>query len=103
MPITMKSNKLTGGEVKHIADLANLRLSEEEITKFGTQLSSVLDYIDKLQAIDVKNTQPTNQITGLKDIVEEDFARPSLEQLDALSGAKKKHNSNFQVKAVFEE
>lgn len=88
-------------DIKHIALLANLTLPEDELTKFQEQLSSILDYIEKLQKLDVKNIQPTSQITGLGNIVKEDLATPSLNQEEALSSSGKKYNGCFQVEAIF--
>lgn len=92
---TMKIN------VKHVAKLANLKLKEEEVEKFEKQLSSVLDYIKKLEELDTKNIEPTSQVTGLKNITREDKTQPSLSQEEALSNAPKKHNGLFEVDAIF--
>lgn len=88
-------------DVKHIAKLANLNLSDEELTKFQVQLSSILDYIEKLQKLDVKNIQPTSQVTGLKNITSEDKTTPSLTQDTSISSAKKQKNGCFETKAIF--
>lgn len=93
--------KLTQEEVKHIALLANLTFKEEEMDKFQTQLSSVLDYIEKLQKLDVKNTRETNQVTGLENITSEDIPQTSFKQEEAISNANKQKNGTFTVKAIF--
>lgn len=90
-------------DVKHVAKLANLPLNDAEIEKFDKQLSSVLDYITKLEEIDTKDIEPTSQVTGLENITREDTTRPSLSQQEALSNAVTQHNGFFQVKGIFEE
>ncbi len=62
----------TKDQVKHIAQLARLGLSDEEISKFSAQLSSILDYVAQLEEVDVKNVEPTSQVTGLKNVLRKD-------------------------------
>lgn len=88
--------------IHHVAKLANLKLSSDEETKFATQLSSVLDYINKLNELNTSNVEPTSQVTGLENVMREDKAAPSLPQLEALSQAKHTHNGMFAVKGIFD-
>lgn len=66
---------LTKQEILHIAQLARLELSEEEVEKFRTQLSGILDYVGQLQKVDTKDIDPISQITGLQNVMREDIAR----------------------------
>ena len=88
--------------VPHIAKLANLPLTEEEIKQFGPQLESTLAYIDQLNEVDTKNIEPTSQVTGLENVLREDEAEDSLSQKAVLSNAKVIHNGFIQVKGIFE-
>lgn len=90
-------------DVSHIAKLANLPLSSTEKAKFKNQLEETLEYIEGLNEVETKNTEPTSQVTGLENIMREDAAGPSLSQNDALSNAKSKHNGFFKVNAIFED
>jgi aspartyl-tRNA(Asn)/glutamyl-tRNA(Gln) amidotransferase subunit C len=65
--------QLTKQEIEHVAKLARLELTEEEIKKYGEQLSGVLSYIDQLQEVDTKNIEPTAQVTGLQNSWREDI------------------------------
>lgn len=65
--------KLSKEEIRHIADLARIQLSENEEEKYAAELSSVLDYIDILQGVDVENIAPTAQVTGLENVTREDI------------------------------
>jgi aspartyl-tRNA(Asn)/glutamyl-tRNA(Gln) amidotransferase subunit C len=60
--------KLTHEEVRHIAKLAKLRLSEEEVEKFSSQLSDILSYTEMLGEVDTDGIEPIAQITGLQNI-----------------------------------
>lgn len=59
---------LTNTEVKKIAKLARLNLSDAEIQKYAQQLSSILDYFEILKEVNTENVKPIAQITGLKNI-----------------------------------
>jgi aspartyl-tRNA(Asn)/glutamyl-tRNA(Gln) amidotransferase subunit C len=64
--------KLTTDEIKHVANLARLELSEQEGELYGDQLSDVLSYIDQLREVDVRGVEPTAQVTGLVNVLRED-------------------------------
>lgn len=87
--------------IAHVAKLANLQISSDEEQKFEMQLSTVLDYIARLNEIDTTNVEETSQVTGLENITRKDEARKSLSQKEALSQAKSTHNGFFAVKGVF--
>ncbi len=89
-------------DVLHIAKLANLVISETEAKKFENQLSSILEYIDRLKKVNTENVDETSQITNLVNVTKNDDTSPSLTQEEALSNTKSKHNGLFKVKAVFE-
>lgn len=89
-------------DVKHIAKLANLEITPEKEIKLEKQLTSILDYIDKLQEVDTNNIPETNQVTGLENITREDVSSPSLTQQESLSNSKSTHNGMFKVKGVLQ-
>jgi aspartyl-tRNA(Asn)/glutamyl-tRNA(Gln) amidotransferase subunit C len=90
-------------DVLHIAKLANLPLRKEEIAKYEEQLSSILDYIEKLKKIKTDNVLETNQVTNLENVTKEDSTSASLTQEAALSNTKNKQNGFFKVKAILEQ
>lgn len=63
---------LTKEQIKHIANLARLELSEAEELKYGQQLSAVLGYVDKLNEVDTSKTDITAQVSGLLNVWRED-------------------------------
>jgi aspartyl-tRNA(Asn)/glutamyl-tRNA(Gln) amidotransferase subunit C len=63
---------LTKDEVKHIASLARIGMSEKEVDKFSTDLSSILDWIEQLKEVDISGVEPTAHITGLENKSRED-------------------------------
>jgi aspartyl-tRNA(Asn)/glutamyl-tRNA(Gln) amidotransferase subunit C len=89
-------------DVPHIAKLANLPLSDEEIKKFDKQLAETLKYVENLAEIDTKNLKPTSHVTGLENVTRDDVAQPSLTQKQALSNAKKTYHGSFEVEAILD-
>ena len=88
--------KISSSEVKYIAKLANLNLTEKETEKFKGQLSDIVSYVDELQKVDTKNVEPTSQTTGLENVSREDTPYgQSLTQDEAISGGNKVHNGYF--------
>ena len=77
---------LTEDQVRHIAKLARLTLSEEEVQKYTKDLTSILGYIEVLQEVDTKNVLPTAQVTGLHGGLREDSITPPIATPDALLG-----------------
>lgn len=64
--------KFTKDEIKHIARLARIRLSEAEVEKFASQLTNVLSYVDILNELDTEGVELTSQVTGLTNVMGED-------------------------------
>ncbi len=94
---------LTKDQVKHVAKLANLPLTEDEIEKYSKQLSKILDYIESLNKVNTENVEPTFNTTGLENIMSEDKVSNSLTQEESLSNASKKDKGFFVTKGVFNE
>ncbi len=96
--------KITRQDVEHVAKLARLGLTEQEIEKYQKELSSVLAYVEQLRAVDTKNVPPTAQVTGLTNIFREDEVKKSTIPLDdSLKNAPAKEGRYLKVKAIFGE
>jgi len=94
---------LTLAEVEHVAKLARLRLSAEELEQMQSQLSNILDYINMLSEVDVQDVPATAQVTDLLNVMRPDDVRPSLPREDVLANAPDQQDGMFRVKALFEE
>jgi aspartyl-tRNA(Asn)/glutamyl-tRNA(Gln) amidotransferase subunit C len=93
---------LTPAEVAHVARLARLSLSEEELARMGSQLSNILAYIEMLQEVDVSGVPPTAQVTNLETVMRPDEVAPPLPREEALSNAPDQRDGMFRVKAVLD-
>jgi aspartyl-tRNA(Asn)/glutamyl-tRNA(Gln) amidotransferase subunit C len=94
---------LTQAEVEHVARLARLQLTPDELALMREQLSNILDYIAILQEVDVEGVPPTAQVTGLSSIFRSDAVALSLTREEALANAPDQQNGMFRVKAVFDD
>lgn len=93
---------LTLEEVQHIADLARLKLTEEELSRYRNQLSAILDYFQQLQAIPVEEIPPTTSGLDLKSALREDRVRPGLDLEDLMVNAPDVEDDQFRVPPIFE-
>ena len=82
--------------IEHVAELARLKLTNEEIEKFLPQLKEILDAFSKLDEIDVKDVKPSFQPIDLKNVMREDKAEQCLTQEEALSLTEHKKDGYFK-------
>ncbi len=94
--------KLTTDQVKKVAQLASLPLSESELEKSAEELSAILDYVDQLNRVQNVNIDPKYNITGLENVMEEDVPQPSLTQQQATANAPLSKDGLFVTKGVFD-
>ncbi len=87
-------------QVKHVALLARLELSDEELDYFGGQLAQILEHIDKISAVDTSNVEPTAHAVEVTNVFREDETTPSLSQDEALSNAPKAESGGFVVPKI---
>ena len=92
---------LTREEVAHIAQLARLELTEEEIARYREQLSDVLDYVARLQGLDTADIPPTASGLPPRTVLREDEPRPGLPRDEVLANAADTENGQFRVPPVF--
>jgi aspartyl-tRNA(Asn)/glutamyl-tRNA(Gln) amidotransferase subunit C len=95
--------KLSREEVLHIALLARLGLSEEEVDRLSEQLSNILENFEILQQVDTTDVPPTTQSIALQNVVSDDSIIPSLPSSEVLANAPQKEGDFFRVRAVLEE
>ncbi|MBI2050597.1 MAG: Asp-tRNA(Asn)/Glu-tRNA(Gln) amidotransferase subunit GatC [Parcubacteria group bacterium] len=96
------AEKISKKEVEHIARLARLELTEQEVARYAKELSAILGYISQLEEVDAENAAITSQVTGLSNVLREDLvdAWANPEELAAL--APEHQDGLVKVKAVFD-
>jgi aspartyl-tRNA(Asn)/glutamyl-tRNA(Gln) amidotransferase subunit C len=86
-------------EVVHVARLARLELSEEELERLGTQLDAILEAVGKVAELDLADVAPTAHPLDLVNVWGEDEPRPSLSLDDAFANAPDRDGNFFRVPA----
>ena len=94
---------LTRDEVLHVARLARVGLTDEDVTKFQQQLSQILDHFEVLRRIDTEGVPPTTHTLPLEGVMSPDEPRPSLEREAILANAPLDQDGHLRVRAVLEE
>lgn len=67
--------KLSSDDVLKLARLARLDLTDEEVAEYSEELSDILAYVEQLQQVDISELTPTNQVTGLVNVVRDDIVK----------------------------
>jgi len=88
--------------VRHIAWLARLGLSEDEVEKFSLQLSNILENFEILKQVDTSNVPPETHINPLQNVFRKDAVAERYSQAEILSNAPKQSENCFKVQAILE-
>ena len=92
--------KITPQEVSHVADLARLHMSQEEIVAMARQLDDILTYVAKLNELDTEAIVPTTHAISIVNAFREDEMKPSLVREKALANAPQQNGESFVVPRV---
>lgn len=94
-------SKLSRDDVLKLAKLSRLKLTDQEIEKFRSELSEILEYVEKLNAVDTSTEEPTYQVTGLKNVMRSDEIYDyGLSPEELLKNAPDTSDHQFKVKRV---
>jgi aspartyl-tRNA(Asn)/glutamyl-tRNA(Gln) amidotransferase subunit C len=94
---------LTKEEVQHIATLARLELTAEEIERYREQLSAILDHVASLQKLDTESIPPLSAVFSGDSRLRADKSRPSLPPEQVLGNTPHKADGQFKIPPVFEK
>ena len=89
-------------DVEHVARLARLGLSDEEIGQLTAELGHILDAMQALRALDTSAIPPTAQVIPLRNVMRDDVPRPSWPAQDILRNAPATHEQQFLVPPVLD-
>ncbi len=93
--------KLSRDDVLKLAQLARLQLSEEEIEAFSQELSEILAYVEQLQKVDTTGFKPTNQVSGLTNVMRSDETKDyGYKPLDLLKNVPKVKDNQIETKRM---
>lgn len=94
--------KISNEEVKHIAKLAKLSLSEEEVEKFSTELGQIAEFVEQLNEVDISGVSPTAHVVDKKNVFRKDEMKPSFAREQILKNAPSKEAGCISVPKVVE-
>jgi len=90
-------------EVAHLARLARLAVTEEELDLFAGQLDVILASVARVSEVAAADIPPTSHAVGLTNVFRADVPRPGLRQRDALAGAPAAEDGRFRVPRILDE
>ena len=93
---------LTSEQVRHIARLARVALSDDEVERLREQLSGILDHFAVLNEIDTDDVPPTAQTFEMTNVQRDDATRPSHDREQVLANAPRRQDGYFRVRAVLD-
>jgi aspartyl-tRNA(Asn)/glutamyl-tRNA(Gln) amidotransferase subunit C len=84
-------------QVLHVAKLARLKFSEEELERLAPELSKIVEYVEQMNRLDLEGVEPTSHVVKLENVLREDAPRPSLSRERALEQAPDPADGGFRV------
>ncbi len=90
-------------QVRHVAHLARLELTDQEVDNLSRELSAILEYVDQLRQLDTTEVEPTTHPLGIRNVFRADQVRPSLDPEQALANAPQRQQTYFRVPKVLEQ
>ena len=95
-------SRLTRADVEHVAQLARLALTDDEIVHFTGQLEAILEYAGQIAALDTSNVPPTAHPLPLVNVLRADEVRPSLPRDEVLAMAPAEEDGRFRVPRILD-
>jgi aspartyl-tRNA(Asn)/glutamyl-tRNA(Gln) amidotransferase subunit C len=102
MNVKRDSRVLSARDVQHVARLARLTLTEEEVETYRQQLSAILQHATMLEQLDIDHIDPTASILPLCNVMREDQPGGSLSVSEALANAPARHDGFFKVQSILD-
>ena len=99
-PVDASGPKISPEQARQVAKLSRLALSEERLTKFSTQLESILEYVAKINEVDLEGVEPMAHALPLHNVLRDDVVEPSLPLEKVLTNAPETDGPFFKVPKV---
>lgn len=90
-------------EVRKVASLARLSLTDAELAEYGEQLTQILSYVKVLDEVDIEGVEPMPHAVDLQNVLRADETKPSLSRDAALQNAPKTDGQYFQVPQILDQ
>jgi aspartyl-tRNA(Asn)/glutamyl-tRNA(Gln) amidotransferase subunit C len=94
-------SRISMDQVKHVANLARLAITEEEAGKFTKQLDAIISFAELLNELDTENVEPTYHVLDMKNVLREDIPQKGLPQGEVLKNVPEHQDGQIKVPATF--
>lgn len=94
------SSRISPDQVRHVANLARLALTDDEVTRLADELGVILDHADDVAALDLEGVPPTAHPIPLENVLRPDEVRPSLDRDEVLAAAPEAEDGRFRVPRI---
>lgn len=93
-------SRISIDQVKHVANLARLAITEEEAEKFTKQLAAIITFAEELNELDTENVEPTSHVLDIKNVLREDIPQKGLPREEVLKNAPEEQDGQFKVPSI---
>ncbi|GLY12262.1 Asp-tRNA(Asn)/Glu-tRNA(Gln) amidotransferase subunit GatC [Bacillus badius] len=95
-------SRISEEQVRHVAHLARLAVTDEEVEKFTAQLDSIIQFAEQLNELDTTGVKPTSHVLDMKNVLREDQSKPGLPREEVLKNAPDHEDGQIRVPAIIE-
>jgi aspartyl-tRNA(Asn)/glutamyl-tRNA(Gln) amidotransferase subunit C len=95
--------RISNEQVKHVANLARLAITEDEAERFTKQLDAIITFAEQLNELDTTNVEPTYHVLDMKNVFREDIKEKGLPREDVLKNAPEHQDGQIKVPAIIGE
>lgn len=93
-------SRISNEQVKHVANLARLAITEEEAEKLTKQLDAIITFAEQLNELDTENVEPTYHVLNMKNVLREDVPQQGLPREEVLKNAPQHQDGQFKVPSI---
>ncbi|MFD2706873.1 Asp-tRNA(Asn)/Glu-tRNA(Gln) amidotransferase subunit GatC [Salibacterium lacus] len=94
--------RISKDQVRHVAHLARLSITDEEVDTFTEQLDNIIEFAEQLNELDTDDVEPTTHVLDIHNVLRKDEKRPSLDREEALKNAPDQEDGQVKVPSVLE-
>jgi aspartyl-tRNA(Asn)/glutamyl-tRNA(Gln) amidotransferase subunit C len=95
-------SRISIDQVKHVANLARLAVTEDEAKMFAKQLDDIITFAEQLNELDTENVAPTSHVLPMKNVLREDVSKPGLPVEEVLKNAPDAKDGHIRVPSIIE-
>jgi aspartyl-tRNA(Asn)/glutamyl-tRNA(Gln) amidotransferase subunit C len=95
--------RISNDQVKHVANLARLAVTDAEVDKFTKQLDAIITFAEQLNEVDTEHVEPTNHVLDMKNVLREDIPQKGLPREEVLKNAPDHQDGQIKVPAIMGE